>query len=202
MKNLLREEYTKVWGNSEKMINYCVNKVATIAELPNGGIVTIDKQSIEKDFCFGESGYDYDDAQAMAEHARKSEEYFKAENMRHFNAWIKDLEETLSGEGDYKLLIHDRQYSSQTDDCRLVGVTWARFIDVIDACGGSVYSDELGGKRITFRGVECRIATNEELQIILDAYKVVARAHEKKIDSYLKRYGTSKVHAWTYWRDA
>jgi hypothetical protein len=73
---------------------------------------------------------------------------------------------------------------------------------VIDACGGSVYLSELPGRSITIHGVEGKVATNEEIQLILDAYKEAAQAHEKKVNTYLKKYGTSKVNSWTYWRDA
>ena len=107
MKDLLREEYTKVWGaRDSKMVDYCVNKVAEVAVLPNGELITVDKQTIKKDFCFGESGYDYDDAQAMASYARKSEDYFREKNMAYFNEWLKDLREAVNGGHDYMLLIY------------------------------------------------------------------------------------------------
>ena len=201
-KELLREEYKKVW-ESPKMIDYCTNKVATMAILPDGSIVTVDKESIEKDFCFGESGYDYDDAQNMAAYARKSEEYFKEENMKSFKSQINDLTEALDlRDTRYILTIYPRQYIGQTEDCRLVGLEWKRFADVIDACGGSVTLEELPGKVVKFWDQERRIATKEEIELILEAVKEAAEAHEKKVNTYLKKYGTSKVHSWTYWRDA
>jgi hypothetical protein len=199
-KDFLRTEYTKVWKDG-KMIDYCVNKVATYATLPDGKIVVVDKERIEKDFCFGESGYDYDDAQSMAAYARKSEDYFREQNMKHFEAWIKDLTEAMEENGDYKLVIH-KGYTRQTPDCKIVSIRFYRLWEVIDACGGSVYLSELPGRSITIHGVEGKVATNEEIQLILDAYKEAAQAHEKKVNTYLKKYGTSKVHSWTYWRDA
>ena len=203
MKDLLREEYTKVWGAKDtKMVDYCVNKVAEVAVLPNGALIVVDKQTIKKDFCFGESGYDYDDAQAMASYARRSEDYFREKNMEYFNEWLKDLREAINGGHDYMLLISDKAYTRQAEDCRLATTTWVRLGEVIEACGGSVYLDELEGKTIKYRGQECRIATKEELERILKAYEDASKAHEKKVNSYLKRYGTSKVHSWTYWRDA
>lgn len=37
---------------------------------------------------------------------------------------------------------------------------------------------------------------------LIRAYKWSRSMFEKRLQSYLKRYGTSKLHTWTYWRDA
>ena len=182
-KDLLRAEYAKVWPRSEKMVKHCVDEAAAVAVLPDGGFIVIDKKPIEKDFCFGESGYDYEDAQHMADHARSSAEYFKRENMRVFLGIVNDLRDALAGVGRYSLIIRERQYFSQTPDCLLRGY---RFEDLF-------VHDLPDG---------CRVATPEETRIIIAAAEAAAAAHEKKVDAYLKRYGTTKVRAWTYWRDA
>lgn len=199
-KAMLTEQFKKVWSN-EKMVTYCVNNTATIAKLPNGEIITVEKQGIETRFCFGESGYDYDDALQMAHHARTSEEYFKDENMASFRKWVEELEECKKLDRS-ALVIYQKHYTGQTEDCKLASIQIVRMGEVIEACGGCVRLDELPGKEISLWCRDCRIATNEEINLILEAYKEAAKAHEKKVDSYLKRYGTSKVHSWTYWREA
>ena len=200
-KDFLREQFSKAWSDP-KMINYCVDKVAAVATLPNGDIITVDKQSIETRFCFGESGYDFDEAAEAAQIARTSQDYFKRENMESFNKWVENLTDVLNGTGNYMLTIGEKAYIGQPDDCKLRFITFDRITDIIEACGGSAYLEELPGKELFVNGKHCRIATAEEIKIILDAYTEAAKAHEKKVDSYLKRYGTSKVHSWTYWRDA
>lgn len=198
-KEMLKAEYRKAW-DSEKMVDYCVNDLANVAILPDGGIISIEKQSIKTSFCFGESGYDYEDAQKMAIHASKSFEYFKEQNMKSFNEWIADLEETLEENPKYFIVIRDIHYTGQETDCRLRSLEWLKTWQVLDAFGGSAYLSELPGKRIeTHKG---RIATHEEIKIILEAYKQARTAHEKKVDTYLKKYGLSKVDTWTYWREA
>ena len=37
---------------------------------------------------------------------------------------------------------------------------------------------------------------------LIRAYRWSRSMFEKRLQSYLKRYGTSKLHTWTYWRDA
>ena len=199
-KEMITEEYKKAWSYDSHMTNYCVNKLANIAILPDGGIISIDKQSIETRFCFGESGYDFEDAQKMAYHAQTSEEYFKKENMASFNEYIKDLEEALTENPRYYLIIRDIHYTGQPENCRLRGTEWKRLCDVLDACGGSAYLSELPGKHL--EALKGHIASKQELEIILEAYKQARDAHEKKVNAYLKRYGLSKVDSWTYWREA
>lgn len=202
-RDMLRAEFAKAW-NSQRMIDYCVNKVAAYAELPGGELITVDKQSIETRFCFGESGYDAEDARKMAAHARTSCEYFKEENMRAYRDMIKALEEAKTMEGRQVATLPKRgHYNGQTADCRLRFVEWKRLSEVLDDLGGSAFLAELPGKTIKEGDYwEYKILTADEIDTLLNAWKQAAAAHEKKVDAYLKRYGTSKVHAWTYWRDA
>lgn len=198
-KEAITAEYAKAW-DSDHMIKYCVNSLAGVAILPNGDIISIEKKKIETRFCFGESGYDYEDAQNMAHHARTNEDYFRAENMKEFDSWVKDLEEAREMRGRYYIIIRDIHYTGQTADCKLRGLDWVRDVDLLDALGGSAYLEELPGKHIDKFGG--RVATPEEIDIILTAYKAAREDHRKKVEAYLKRYGLSKVESWTYWREA
>lgn len=44
--------------------------------------------------------------------------------------------------------------------------------------------------------------TAEETALILEGLKFAAAKFEKRLQAYLKRYGVSKLHTWTYWADA
>lgn len=199
-KEMLTKEYSKVWSD-EHMINYCTNKAATMAILPDGGIITVDKQKIHKEFCFGESGYDAEDAADAAQNARTNQNYFLNENMKAFRDYIKALEESKTETGNTWLHIMDTHYIDQQKDCMIRSFQFARTTEVLEETGPAFLS-ELFGKQVKIRGCAGHIATPEEVDEILTAYKEAAADHEKKVLSYLKRYGTSKVRAWTYWRDA
>lgn len=204
-KEVLRNEYLKVWHNDKHMTDYCTNKTFNYAVLPDGSIIPIEKEGIQTRFCFGESGFDYDDAAAAAAYARKSEDYFMAENMKHFNSWLDDLKKALEIDGgypDYVCMIHYRPYTAQPDNCKIASVTFTRLCTVLDMNGGSAAANELPGKYFDSYGMTVKVATAEEIKILIEKYTEAAAAHEKKIKSYLKRYGLSKVYSWTYWRDA
>ena len=179
---MLRKQYAMTWFNNSEMIDWNIRHIADIAELPSG-IIPVRKQHIETRFCFGESGYDYDEAVSMANHARTSESYFRRYNMKYYDDIIQSISDSLIG--GYRKLCLVNMYVSQPDCCLLREITFMKPADF---------------KRLEFENYH--VATAEEHRIILDAYMRAAKAHERKIDSYLKRYGMTKVHAWTYWRDA
>ena len=199
----LRTQFALAW-NSPKMIDYCTNQVAAVAELPTGELIVFNKQSIKTRFCFGESGYDYDEAQSAAQNARTSFDYFRDENMADYRREIKAFEDALTMSGRFFATINRTAYTGQKDDCMLRCIEWRRDCDVLNDLGGSAYLEEIPGQTITEAGSgrKYRVLTAEEIRIILDVVKTAAAAHEKKVEAYLKRYGTSKVHSWTYWRDA
>lgn len=175
-----------VWHNYQKMVDYCVKKAGYIVELEDGSILAIEKPSIEKNFCFGysDSRYDtedYDRANDMAEHASKSAEYFIKENMKGINNMIAELEGNSQRASRWVFRIRI-PYSGQPADSKLKALhtfqSW----------------DEQAQKYPELEG--------ENLRRVIEGYKVVKADFEKRLQTYLKRYGMSKVHAWSYWQDA
>ena len=49
---------------------------------------------------------------------------------------------------------------------------------------------------------EGRIATEEEKALIVEGLKFGLAQFRKRLEAYLKRYGLTKLHTWTYWADA
>lgn len=184
----LRAEYSRVWPNDSSMIDYCCKRVSRAIWLEDKTAFIWEKPSIEKDFCFGESGYDYDDAQRMAAHARNSEEYFKSENLAEFGKVIAALEG--NGSGCYcncQPYIYRYAYNS-CGDVAISTLVWRDPSMLWNECE-------------EFRA-RIRVPYEDELATILEGYRAERAAFEKRLDNYLKRYGLSKVHSWTYWRDA
>lgn len=206
----LRATYAAdVWNGNDHMTDYCTNKVSVLAELPNGEFIPVDKRSIEKDFCFGESGYDFDEAVESAHIARTSETYFLRENMKGFLDDLKSIEEQYKmfdparpSLPHYILTIAEKPYIGQPETSPLKDIHYWRDGDVLDAMGGSAYVQELPGKHFNKWDNFYRIPTLEELNTIKAAYEQATQEHQKKVERYLKRYGLSKVNSWTYWRDA
>ena len=173
----LRKEYLEIIVSQEHNPEYWLPRydksAGHFARLSNGEIVVIDKPSIQTRFCFGESGYDYDEAFQASVHAAHSEEYFKQENLSDFQRWIDRLEGNSS-----------RPCSVYTISAGngIACLTWGHPYDCVSA--------------------DFHPLSEADRAILLATYRAAYAAFEKRLNAYLKRYGLSKVQTWTYWRDA
>jgi len=181
MERYLRAEMAMGF-RGEKWEKFLRSRVAWLVELEDGTIYAIKRESIETDFCFGESGYDFDEACEAADRARTSESYFRAKNLSGINEKLRLLgERTMDVYGvDGVRREFEPLYISPGDvvDSFFTRRYW--------------YFEEDKVKKLSF----------DDRRKLLEGYRLVRDDFGKRIDRYLARYGLSKVHAWTYWRDA
>lgn len=173
------------------MQNFAKKKCAYVVQFSNGDIADIEKPSIKKDFCFGAGSYgtctneEMKDAEDMAALARKSEQYFKEQNLKKIDSDIEDLEKCLSGY-EYECYTYTH-YMGQPDDSKLKAFTVVK----------TGYNPEF----TPMRWINCKDIKKlgaDDIQKIIDGFKEVRKAFEKRINTYLKRYGTTKVNSWSY----
>jgi hypothetical protein len=142
-----------------------------------GGYYLIEKPSIDNRFCFHDEGPNYEFYKhLMADREKRLAAYFKSENLAGFD---NKIERITKGE-EYS---HDKR------------VWWNKSYNNgrIELCFNSSWGYPDGNWK------EC---TDEEKALILKGLKFGRDLFEKRLDAYLKRYGTSKLHTWTYWADA
>ena len=202
LETITKKDYAEIcWPNDLDMQKYIEKKVFEVIPLLDG-YAAIDKSDIETNFCFGygwngvASTEDHANACKQAEDARCFD-YFKEENMRNIKRRIENLESALNAENglfDHKEL------------CRLCIIAICerknlrKYWDCFDSsdCYGVITSESIieGVKR--HRRIDCRPATREEIQALLDAEKRQAAAFEKRLNTWWKRYGAEKLHTWSY----
>lgn len=179
------EEMLKVWGSNTHMIDYCEKKTIKVVKLNDGRIVDFEQPSIDTNFCFGYRSAvtdDYDEAQAMASHASKSVGYFIDKNMQ--GAGYDEALEKLRDPG-YVILggVH------YTHGENLYFLTYARD-----------NSYDMDRVQSLFNGRLERIDESNR-QLLIEANEELKAKFRKRLDSYIKRYGMSKVRTWTYWSE-
>ena len=203
--NVLREMYkdacSKYWVRKdrrtgavtvdEKMIKFLIGDADVIAQLTDGNIITFSKPRIDKDFWVGYSdcgqGITYDEANDTIDAINRNlAEYFKSENMRGVDDVINEAE-----------IARDNIEKGYTWDICVIYPHW---------CGQSADSplrDMRLGVRLDEKPLDpdCRVATVEDMDIIIAALKQRKANFEKRLDTYLKRFGTSKLHVGRYWVD-
>lgn len=181
-----RGELVKLWRTDASMIDFCIKKTSSIKKLSNGGLIVWEKPEINTSFCFGYMGQsDYEDAQQMAEHAKKDEDYFLSENLGIFDVTIKKIKSTLKENNENKLYIY-KEYSRGS--VNLWGFTVLSFSEFIYQNERKLYN-------------EIQEASDEDIRTILAAEQEERAKFEKRLKTYLKRYGLSKVKTWSYWQD-
>lgn len=194
----LKAEYTeqlkKAW-DSPAMVKFCANEAGYIIEY-NNKLYSIEKPAIHTRFCFGYGFCGVSDeeeeaaANAMARKAESDVDYFKAENLRGIDETIKQLEEIADemghnwAEGSHPryMIKTGAHYSGQTPDCKL---EYFKIEDTFSA----LYRG----------GVLCYDV--EFVRALIAGYQEVKKAFEKRLNTYLKRYGLSKVESWSYLSD-
>ena len=140
------------------------------------GYYLIDKPSIDNRFCFHDEGPQYEFyKELMADKETRLAAYFKSENLAGFDNKIERITKGDRYNNDKRVW----WYASGTEHKVCL----------------QFYSDHWDDDKKT-------LCTDEEKALILKGLKFGREMFEKRLDAYLKRYGTSKLHTWTYWADA
>ena len=180
LKAQYRELLKTAW-NDEKMVDFCAKQAERVVELDGGYLTDIDRPRIETSFCFGysDSAYntdDYDRANAAAARAARDEQYFIRENMLDIAHRMKNLKDSRLKYYRYV------KYIECLEDSKLAGVTSLR-----------AWEDPRPGY--------AELSDSDRAKI-WEGYAAVARNFLKRLNTYLKRYGMTKINTWSYWRDA
>lgn len=168
---------------------YCKKTTFGVLKFEDNTYLQFKKPIIETSFCFG-YGYcgvssveDEQRASDMEEYARTNEKYFLDENLEQVDSRIKILKEVL--ESDYKVIcfMKDEQEVSYCDYKKMGD-------KIVDKAYCHDYTNKI-----------YRVATNKEVKLILKAYQEVRASFEKRLHTYLKKYGLSKLRTWTFLSD-
>lgn len=182
---LLKEEFAKIWKD-KNMQDYCLKKVSNCVRADFGGLVEFEKPNIETRFCFGyhDSATDtesYDAANDACENFGETQ--FLRSNLKDMREALRLFEDCTKREGPaVKSLYFTRKYSSSN-------IYKILFLDEYDA----------KDKAWRFDGLTK--ATDEDFRKCFEAQKEEFTKFEKRLKSYLKKYGTTKLKKWTYWAD-
>lgn len=167
------EEMKRVWGNNQGMIDYCIKDAFEIVELDNGLIFQISKPRMETSFCFGYGQFGMstvDEEEGASEKARAVREFenFKNANIKSNFDWL------------LKRIEEGRYYVVEFDGGKnLVGIA--------DENSWHFDINKTAGQ-----------ITDNDRKKLKDAYERAVKRFEKRLETYWKRYGASKLKVWTY----
>lgn len=123
----------------------------------------------------------------MRHHAETDENYFINENLKKINDIIKELE---TRETDYKTPLRFYKMDHYTKQ-------GAENYKTFKSC----YWHDFEARENYYKNYGFKELNENEIKSILEGYKLVKKDFEKRLTTYLKKYGLSKLHCWTYWAD-
>lgn len=176
------QEYINLLSKYEPSLADYNNKIIDVAvKLKNGAYFEVEKQSITKDFCFGfgycgiSSQEEESYASEQAENASTSVKAFLSENFKKIDKSINEFKDVNNK------VVGVYQYGNSN----------------IDKITVHIYEDEWEFKRWC-RTEKMYIIDEEERAEIIKALEEEKEAFTKRLNTYLKRFGLSKLSVWTY----
>ncbi len=190
LKAIYKTELAKAWSDKQ-MIDFCSRKTQFVLE-HNGLLFGIEKPSIKTDFCFGYGMYgsstetEEENAEKCVAIAKTRAEYFIEENLAPLNRMISNLTKVADNmrrncsEGSHPaiMLVTGEHYSGQSEDCRL------RYYSIVNTYDAPVLGE-----------INWDVALVDKL---IEGYKTVKMSFTKRLNTYLKKYGLTKINSWSY----
>lgn len=143
-------------------------------KLSDGKLVVFEKPKMEKDFCFGYSDW----GQGLTyERANELCRAYSSDPKYFINdnlAQFKGFVNYKDGKADAKMFL-TRKYNTTN----IYEVGWK-----------SDYDSE-----------EINIDNEEDKRLVLATVQSIYDKFKRQLENYVKRYGTEKLHVWTYWAD-
>ena len=191
--NELKKKYEKAlftYWEDEKMVKYLMKQILYLIPICDGKyMIQIDKQKLTKDFYFGYSdigqGLSYEENnERIKEFKNNIGNEFREKNLSTINNTIEMISKVFNGTTEVKMYHFPHWHKkSESDDSMLRDYG---------------FDDPWRGKTFVGEGKEFE---KTDIDKLLTGLIYLKKYTEKKIDSYLKKYGSSKINISTYWID-
>ena len=171
----LKKEYEKVWttekGICEEMVNYCMNQIALFLKTKDGYFYILEKKKLNTEFYISEGSNRSIEEALTICKEIKTKEDFFIEDNL---SNINYLINTIKNNKNNLF------FAARYKNSKIVAISTNKY---------DVFNKE-----------NRKLTTDEEIEVlkICEKYKEL---QTKKINSYLKRFGLSKIKANTYWGD-
>ena len=180
--------------DGEKWVQWYKKEISNILKIDNYFLL-FDKPSIKKEFCFGygQNGVCFDDSDKIASKeankARSNKDYFIKENLKEINKEIRLIIAYLKNPEDmsehldfgYKYRYNKPFLFHQNETTKTICYRFCSPTQIAES-----YKNPI------------RKLTINELRQILKVLKTEKQKLLRRLNTYLKKYGLSKIHSWTY----
>lgn len=157
----------------------------------DNNFLCFEKPRIETSFCFGygQNGIATD---GDFDRASEQEHFFNTNQQAFINANLEDLNKSIK-----KIETFISQWIDKEEKC--FSSRYNKIFICKNSCDHLAYLlwswdyDNIRNKEMIIKE-----ATKEDLHLIIEVYKQQIENFKKRLNTYLKRYGLSKLTTWTY----
>ncbi|MCM1577066.1 MAG: antirestriction protein ArdA [Bacteroides sp.] len=173
----LKAKYERLVAKNDFDLDYVMKKMSNLVMTESGIIAVFEKPRMEVNFCWSDEGPDYENYLYVHKSEERLKEYFLSENLSDYDEKIKD--------------ICDNEQIAYIEN---TGSGYG-FVRIAEPYYYHRHLEMVRGNN------ELVILTENDRKKILAVLKEERAKFEKRLNTYLKKYGTSKLHTWTYWAD-
>ena len=183
-----KKRVLKAEDNSQDWLNYWLKGTSELMMADCGVILRIEKEKIKVDFCWHDEGPDYEEYKRLHSDEESMREYFINANLREYDEQIEGLTSRKNRWGEPQVIV-----LYERDTCSHGKCGWGTGFRMMSKCQ---FQQEQNDSRCTVHQL-----TENDIVKALALVKNERAKMEKRLQTYLKRYGISKLHTWTYWAD-
>lgn len=154
-----------------------------------GIIIAFYKERIETEFCWADEGASYEHYKQVHKTQESLQQYFLHENLRKYDDLIKDLETRKRNCSEIIPVFYEIEWCTIGKLGYADGVHAYRWYQVNES------EQDPRSRDLIHRMSE------SEIKQAIAILKEERAKFDKRLHTYLKRYGTSKLHTLTYWAD-
>ena len=154
-----------------------------------GIIIAFRKERIKTEFCWADEGAPYEHYKQVHKTQESLQQYFLYENLRQYDNLIKELETRKREYSDIIPVFFEIEWCSMGKLGYADGVHAYRWYQMNESEQDPRTRDLI------------HLMSDNEVKQAIAILKEERAKFEKRLNTYLKRYGTSKLHTWTYWAD-
>lgn len=186
-----------------KMLDFHIKRYPLAVRLTDGRVIFCERDGLETSFCFGhgQNGITTSDesrkARESERHARTSEDYFISENMKGIKDLIKMAKGTYKEPGYKAKCKYCYSYSVRPKEGRKEQHLYFSDYTKEELLGGCEYHFYLGKDQAE----SLTLIEGENRKRIVALYEAEERNRMQRVQTYLKKYGLSKLRTWTYLMD-
>ena len=184
LKEMYQDELELVWNGDQRMINHCLKK-STGYIMVKGKIIPFEKPSVKTEFYYPEHGYDYDEVQNTISDLSEDEQYFIQQNIRESDVYrlIEQLKSAKSDDNQHYVTVREQYEDSD--------IGYIKYNTPSTLYRGDDQYDPTTDKKLD----------DETIDALIEKGEKELEKFDKRLKTYLKRYGLSKVRHSSYWAD-